>query len=71
MARVLFHIDLNAFYANAEILRNSSYEGVQLVVSGLFRTRGGRLFCQLSLLPESWESIPQCRSSRLFRSVRI
>lgn len=37
MARVLFHIDLNAFYANAEILRNSAYEGVPLVVSGLSR----------------------------------
>lgn len=37
MARVLFHIDLNAFYANAEILRNSSYEDVPLVVSGLSR----------------------------------
>lgn len=37
MARVLFHIDLNAFYANAEILRNSSYEGSPLVVSGLSR----------------------------------
>lgn len=37
MARVLFHIDLNAFYANAEILRHSSYEGVPLVVSGLSR----------------------------------
>ena len=37
MARVLFHIDLNAFYANAEILRNCAYEGVPLVVSGLSR----------------------------------
>ena len=32
MARVLFHIDLNAFFANAEILRNPSYEDVPLVV---------------------------------------
>lgn len=34
---VLFHIDLNAFYANAEILKNSSYENVPLVVSGTSR----------------------------------
>ncbi len=37
MARVLFHIDLNAFFANAEILRNSSYEDVPLVVGSLSR----------------------------------
>lgn len=37
MGRVLFHIDLNAFYANAEILRNSAYEDEPLVVSGLSR----------------------------------
>lgn len=37
MGRVLFHIDLNAFYANAEILKNSSYENQPLVVSGLSR----------------------------------
>ena len=35
MARVLFHIDLNAFFANAEILRNPSYEDVPLVVGSL------------------------------------
>ncbi|MGN1343678.1 MAG: DNA polymerase IV [Traorella sp.] len=37
MARVLFHIDLNAFFVNAEILRNSSYEDVPLVVGSLSR----------------------------------
>ena len=37
MARVLFHIDLNAFFANAEILRNPSYEDVPLVVGSLSR----------------------------------
>ena len=37
MARVLFHIDLNAFYASAEILKNSSYEDAPLVVGGMSR----------------------------------
>lgn len=35
MARVLFHIDLNAFFASAEILRNSALEGQPVVVGGL------------------------------------
>ena len=37
MARVLFHIDLNAFFASAEILKNSSYEDAPLVVGGMSR----------------------------------
>lgn len=37
MARVLFHIDLNAFFANAEILKNSSYDDVALVVGSMSR----------------------------------
>lgn len=35
--RVIFHIDLNAFYANAEILKNSALQGQPVVVSGLHR----------------------------------
>lgn len=35
--RVIFHIDLNAFFANAEILKNSALEGQPLAVSGLNR----------------------------------
>lgn len=35
MGKVIFHIDLNAFYANAEILRNSALENQPLVVSGM------------------------------------
>lgn len=34
MAKVIFHIDLNAFYASAEIVRNCALEGTPLVVSG-------------------------------------
>ena len=37
MARVYFHIDLNAFFANAEVLLDPSLKGKPLVVSG--RTR--------------------------------
>ena len=36
-ARVLFHIDLNAFFASAEILRNSALEGQPVAVAGLHR----------------------------------
>lgn len=36
-ARVLFHIDINAFFASAEILRNSALEDQPVVVSGLSR----------------------------------
>lgn len=37
MSRVYFHIDLNAFYANAEILLDPSLKGKPLVVSGFSR----------------------------------
>ena len=37
MARVLFHIDLNAFFANAEILKNPSLKDEILVVGSLSR----------------------------------
>lgn len=36
-ARVLFHIDLNSFFASAEILKNSALEGQPVVVAGLNR----------------------------------
>ena len=35
--RVLFHIDLNAFFANAEILKYPEYKDKPLVVAGLHR----------------------------------
>jgi len=34
MTKILFHIDLNAFYANAEILLDPSLENTDMVVSG-------------------------------------
>lgn len=37
MGRVIFHIDLNAFYASAEVLRNSALENQPVVVAGLSR----------------------------------
>lgn len=35
MARVIFHIDLNSYYASAEIVRNSALAGQPVVVGGL------------------------------------
>ena len=35
--RVIFHIDLNAFYASAEVLKNSALEGQPAAVAGLHR----------------------------------
>jgi len=35
MAKVIFHIDLNSYFASAEVVRNSSLEGLPIVVSGL------------------------------------
>lgn len=35
MSKVIFHIDLNAFFASAELLRNSGLEGQPIVVGGL------------------------------------
>ncbi len=32
--QIIFHIDLNAFYASAEISRNPNLEGKPLVISG-------------------------------------
>lgn len=37
MARIYFHIDLNAFFANAEILRDPSLKGKPIAVSGKTR----------------------------------
>jgi len=34
LAKVIFHIDLNAFFANAEILKNPSLQGKPVVVAG-------------------------------------
>ncbi len=36
-SRVIFHIDLNAFFANAEVLKNSALEGQPIVVANLHR----------------------------------
>ncbi len=35
MGKVIFHIDLNAFFANAEIMRNCALENQPLVVAGM------------------------------------
>ena len=35
--RVIFHIDLNSYFASAEILKNSALEGQPVVVAGLHR----------------------------------
>lgn len=35
--KVIFHIDLNAFFASAEILKNTALEGQPLVVAGMHR----------------------------------
>ena len=32
--QIIFHIDLNAFYASAEMANDSSLEGKPLVISG-------------------------------------
>ena len=37
MAHVYFHIDLNAFFANAEILRDPELKGKPVIVSGTTR----------------------------------
>ena len=37
MGRVIFHIDLNSFFASAEIMRNSALAGQPLAISGLSR----------------------------------
>ena len=36
-SRVIFHIDLNAFFASAEVLKNSALEGQPIVVANLHR----------------------------------
>lgn len=36
-ARVIFHIDLNSFFASAEILKNSALQGQPVIVAGLNR----------------------------------
>ena len=35
--RVIFHIDLNSFFASAEVLKNSALEGQPVVVAGMHR----------------------------------
>lgn len=35
--RVIFHIDLNSFFASAEIMRNSALDGLPVAVAGLSR----------------------------------
>lgn len=37
MAKVIFHIDLNAFFASAEVLKNSALEGQPIAVANLHK----------------------------------
>lgn len=39
MAKIIMHVDLNAFFATAEVIRNPEYKGKSLVVGG-FSKRG-------------------------------
>ena len=36
-ARVIFHVDINAYYASAELLKNSALIGQPIAVAGLTR----------------------------------
>lgn len=35
--RVIFHVDINAYFASAELLKNSALEGQPVAVAGLSR----------------------------------
>ena len=65
--QIIFHIDLNAFYASAEMANDSSLEGKPLVISGI----GVRLFLLLHMKQENMESILQCHYFKLNNYVKI
>ena len=66
--QVIFHIDLNAFYASAEMANDSSLEGKPLVISGNNRRA---MFLLLHMKQENMESILQCHYFKLNNYVKI
>ena len=66
--QIIFHIDLNAFYASAEMANDSSLEGKPLVYLEII---GVRLFLLLHMKQENMESILQCHYFKLNNYVKI
>ena len=65
--QIIFHIDLNAFYASAEMANDSSLEGKPLVISGNNR----RAIVSTASYQENMESILQCHYFKLNNYVKI
>ena len=61
--QIIFHIDLNAFYASAEISRNPELEGKPLVISGKSK--------RSIMKRENLEFILQCLCFRHIKNVKI
>ena len=66
MAKVLFHIDLNAFFASAEEIRHPEYKGKPIAIGSL-SSRG--VYRQPIISQENMESIRLCLSSWRKKSV--
>lgn len=66
--QIIFHIDLNAFYASAEMANDSSLEGKPLVISGNNRRA---IVSTASYEARNMESILQCHYFKLNNYVKI
>ena len=66
--QIIFHIDLNAFYASAEMANDSSLEGKPLVISGNNRRA---IVSTASYEARKYGSILQCHYFKLNNYVKI